>query len=58
MEQDSETMSGSLFTDRKWKEGSHTQYSGLEDSVIYPEYCLASKVDNRYFVEYILSLKT
>ena len=40
------------------REAFHTQYSSLGGSLIYSEYCIASKVDNCYFVEYILGLKT
>ena len=51
-------MPKSLSTEANLREASHAQYSSLEGSLIYSEYCIASKVDNCYFVEYILGLKT
>ena len=35
-----------------------TAISDIGGSLIYSEYCIASKVDNCYFVEYIIGLKT
>ena len=51
-------MPASLSTEANLGEASHMQCNSLGGSVIYSEYCIASKVGNCYFVEDIIGLKT